>query len=87
MGGARGRAYAIDDGICGRWPRWRGWQWQWRLRSGDGGGGWREVASGVVDLVDPGGRSDFEVRRKSFSAAAAVGDGGRRLAGGGEEGW
>nr|GEU97710.1 hypothetical protein [Tanacetum cinerariifolium] len=75
MGGARGRAYAIDDGIC-----------QTHSVS-DGGGvagygwgrrGWRRVvASGVVDRVDREKRTIFGVRRKS-SPENFSRDGGRR---------
>nr|GEX09894.1 hypothetical protein [Tanacetum cinerariifolium] len=56
----------------------------------DGGGGcgcrrrwWRRVvANGVVDLVDPGWRSVFEVRRKSSLEKFSAG-GGQLVAGGG----
>nr|GFA79281.1 hypothetical protein [Tanacetum cinerariifolium] len=44
------------------------WWWLKRWRR-------RVVASGVVDLVDQGGRSVFGVRRKSFLAAAVVAGG------------
>nr|GEZ42313.1 hypothetical protein [Tanacetum cinerariifolium] len=55
--------------------RW--WWWQW---GGVRGAGWRVMESGVVDLIDRETGSIFRVRRKSFSPAAAVGGGGRRLA-------
>nr|GEV03265.1 hypothetical protein [Tanacetum cinerariifolium] len=65
------------DGVC----RGGGVRWRW---------GRRVVESGVVDLIDPGGRNIFDVRRKSspenFSSGGDdVGGGVRRLAGGGEK--
>nr|GFA46138.1 hypothetical protein [Tanacetum cinerariifolium] len=70
VGGGVGCGWGGDeddgDGVHGSRVVMMMYAW-WRQRR------WRRrvVASGVVDLVDRGGRSVFGIRRKSFPAVAS----------------
>ncbi|GJR84020.1 RNA-directed DNA polymerase, eukaryota, reverse transcriptase zinc-binding domain protein [Tanacetum coccineum] len=96
MRGARGRAYAIDGGICGASVWRQQWMRRWCWCRGGYDGGYRQVAArGGGDRIDRVMRNVFglgrKTRRKSFpvagggAGAAVVVAGKRERDGGGDD--